>query len=124
MTSAEQFSNLLMVTYGYPELRAAGLDEFQVRVSDVVEASSTRLIAFSDESFLLDALRADFNRELTTFENSEDLSWHLMESTEANMRALRECLLADPGSDEFDDDPTGPEEEEEEEEDDDSPEFA
>ena len=120
MTSAEQFSNLLMVTYGYPELRAAGLDEFQVRVSDVVEAGGTRLIAFSDESFVLDELHADFNRELTTFENSEDLSWHLMESTGANMRELRECLLADPGSDEFDDDPTGPDEEE----DDDSPELA
>ena len=121
MTSADQFANLLIVTYGDPELRAAGLDEFQGRVRDVVEASNSRLIAFSDESFLLDVLRADFNRELTTFENSEDLSWHLMESTEANMRALRECLLEDPGSDEFDDDPTGPEEEEEE---DDSPEFA
>ena len=120
MTSAEQFANLLTTTQGDNELRLAGLAEFQACVRDVIHAGEARLLAFSDESFMLDELHANHNRELTTFENSEDLSWHLMESTEANMRALRECLLEDPGSDEFDDDPTGPDEEE----DDDSPELA
>lgn len=66
MTRAEQFANLLLVTQGYPELRAAGLDEFQGRVSDVVASSGTRLIAFSDESFMLEALRADDARDPTT----------------------------------------------------------
>lgn len=120
MTSADQLANLLMVTYGHPELRAAGLDEFQGRVRDVVEASSTRLIAFSDESFLLDVLRADDNRDLTTFDSVEELSMLLLESTDHAMRELRYGLMLDPGSDEFDDDPTGPDEEE----DDDSPELA
>ena len=117
MTRAEQFANLLTATQGDNELRLAGLAEFQ---ACAIHAGEARLLAFSDESFMLDELHANHNRELTTFENSEDLSWHLMESTEANMRALRECLLEDPGSDEFDDDPTGPDEEE----DDDSPELA
>ena len=120
MTRAEQFANLLTTTQGDNELRLAGLAEFQACVRDVIHAGEARLLAFSDESFMLDELHANHNRELTTFENSEDLSWHLMESTEENMRALRECLLEDPGSDEFDDDPTGPDEEE----DDDSPELA
>ncbi len=121
MTSADQFANLLLVTHGCQELRAAGLDEFQGRVRDVVEASNSRLIAFSDESFMLDAPRSGIDRELTTFDSIEELSLHLLESTDQEVRELRACLLADPGSDEFDDDPTGPDEEEE---DDDSPEFA
>ena len=120
MTSADQFANLLMATYGYPELRAAGLDEFQGRVRDVVDVSGTRLIAFSDESFMLDVLRADDARDLATFYSVQELSLHLMESTDHALRGLRDCLTRDPGSDEFDDDPTGPDEEE----DDDSPELA
>ena len=120
MTSAAQFANLLLVTHSYPELRAAGLDEFQGRVRDVVESSGTRMIAFSDESFLLVASRSDNSWGLTTFDGVEDLSRHLMESTDKEMLKLRECLLADPGSDELDDDPTGPGEDE----DDDSPELA
>ena len=120
MTSAERIANLLTATYGHPELRAAGLDEFQGLVSGVAEAGGTRLIAFSDESFLLDTLRADDDRNLATFDSVEELSLHLMESTDHAMRELRDCLLLDPGSDEFDDDPTGPDEEE----DDDSPELA
>ncbi len=120
MTSADQFANLLVVTHGYPELRAAGLDEFQERVRDVIDASSARLVAFSDESFMLDALRSDSSRDLTTFDSISDLSLHLLEGTTQELRELRACLLADSGSDEFDDDPTGPDEEE----DDDSPELA
>lgn len=120
MTSADRFANLLTVTYERPELRAAGLDEFQGRVSDVVEAYGTRLIAFSDESFMLDILRADDDRNLVTFANVEELSLHLMESADPAMRELRDGLMQDPGSDEFDDDPTGPAEEE----DDDSPGLA
>ena len=120
MTSADQFANLLLVTHSYPELRAAGLDEFQGRVSDVMDVSGTRLIAFSDESFLLDVLRAGDARDLATFDSVEELSLHLMASTDHAMRKLRNCLLLDPGSDEFDDDPTGPGEDE----DDDSPELA
>ena len=120
MTIAKQFANLLLVTYGHHELRAAGLDEFQGQVSDVVEASGTRLVAFRDESFMLDVLRADDARDLATFDSVEEVSLHLMESTDRAMRKLRDCLLLDPGSDEFDDDPTGPDEGE----DDDSPELA
>ena len=116
MTSAEQFANMLVVTHGYPELRAAGLDEFQERVRDVIGASSARLVAFSDESFMLDALRSDSSRDLTTFDSISDLSLHLLEGTTQELREL----LADSGSDELDDDPTGPGEDE----DDDSPELA
>ncbi len=112
MTIADQFANLLMATYGYPELRAAGLDEFQDQVRNVVAASSPRLVAFRDESFLLDVACADDNRDLSTFDSIEELSLHLVESTDPAMRELRNCLLLGPGSDEFDDDPTGPEEEE------------
>ena len=116
MTSAEQFANMLVVTHGYPELRAAGLDEFQERVRDVIDASSARLVAFSDESFMLDALRSDSSRDLTTFDSICDLSPHLLDGTTQELREL----LADPGSDELEDDPTGPGEDE----DDDSPELA
>lgn len=120
MTSAAQFANMLLVTHSYPELRAAGLDEFSALVQHIVEASGLRLIAFSDESSVLDAPCADNDRNLTTFDSVEELSRHLLESTDREMQGLLECLMADPGSDEFDDDPTGPDEEE----DDDSPEFA
>lgn len=120
MTSADRFANLLMATYGYPELRAAGLDEFSALVQNIVEASGLRLLAFSDESFVLDAPCADNDRNLTTFDSVEELSRHLLESTDREMQGLLECLMTDPGSDEFDEDPTGPDEEE----DDDSPELA
>ena len=85
-----------------------------------MDVSGTRLIAFSDESFLLDVLRAGDARDLATFDSVEELSLHLMASTDRAMRKLQDCLLLDPCSDEFDDDPTGPDEEE----DDDSPELA
>ena len=92
MTSADQFANLLMVTYGCQELREAGLDEFRGQVRNVVAASSTHLIAFRDESFLLDVSCADDNRDLTTFDSIEELSLHLVESTDPAMRELRDCL--------------------------------
>ena len=122
MTSAEQFANMLVATHGNSELRSLGLGEFSSRVSDMVvsAAGGARLLAFGDESFLIDTLRADSERDLTPFEGVEELSLHLLESTSKELQELRACLMADPGSDEFDDDPTGPGEDE----DDDSPELA
>lgn len=121
MTSAEQFANFLTITQRDNELRLAGLAEFEAHVAQVNDFEKVRLLAFRDESFLLDALLEEHTRELMTFEDPFELAHYLMADTQERMRELREFLLKDPGSDEFDNDliPFNFEDE-----DDDSPELA
>ena len=121
MTRSEQFANLLTATQGDNELRLAGLAEFQSCVRDVIHTGEARLLAFSDESFMLDSLLEGHTRELMTFDDPLELAQYLMDDTQERMRELREFLLKDPGSDEFDNDPIPFDFEDE---DDDSPELA
>ncbi len=121
MTSAEQFANLLLVSQGDKELRMAGLLEFQDHISNVNGFGGARLTAFRDESLLLDLPGEDRTRELATFDDTAELARYLVDAPLRQLRELRELLMTDPGSDEFDSDliPF-----DFEDEDDDSPELA
>ncbi len=74
MTNAERFANMIMFTSNDEELRSAGCESFADSITENFRKDDTLVIAFEDNSVLIDEKQTDESHHFTIVEDTRSIA--------------------------------------------------